>query len=165
MNTTSRLIKTALGPEVTAARQAAVAVLLHNARGPAPGRPRTAGWGYPEPYTRDLMLSALGSLVSGQAELTESLRRVLVTLARHQTPRGHLPGLSAVTDVFAQPREHTVDARSGHRPRGAQHVVEGLPGHETRHGAPHERRLRAVLAKPGIVGHLQEERARKTHRC
>ena len=28
--------------------------------GPIEGLPRTAGWGYPEPYTRDLMISALG---------------------------------------------------------------------------------------------------------
>ena len=32
-------------------REAALGVLLHNARGPFQGLPRTAGWGYPEPYT------------------------------------------------------------------------------------------------------------------
>ena len=42
------------------AKAAALRVLLHNAHGPFEGLPRTAGWGYPEPYTRDLMISALG---------------------------------------------------------------------------------------------------------
>ena len=40
-------------------------VLLHNAHGPYHGLPRTAGWGYPEPYTRDLMISTLGILACG----------------------------------------------------------------------------------------------------
>jgi hypothetical protein len=31
------------------AKQAALEVLLHNAKGPYQGLPRTAGWGYPEP--------------------------------------------------------------------------------------------------------------------
>lgn len=86
-------MNTGLSAEVEAARRAAVDVLLHNAHGRAPGLPRTAGWGYPEPYTRDLMISAFGILVSGRAELIESLRQVLLTLARHQTPHGHIPGL------------------------------------------------------------------------
>ena len=42
------------------AKEAAIQVLLHNARGPCRGLPRTAGWGYPEPYTRDLMIASLG---------------------------------------------------------------------------------------------------------
>lgn len=86
-------MKSALTPTVEAARQAALEVLLHNARGPIQGLPRTAGWGYPEPYTRDLMVTALGILVSGNDDLTASLRRVLLSLARHQTRRGHIPGL------------------------------------------------------------------------
>ncbi|MGB5681570.1 MAG: hypothetical protein WBM47_06935, partial [Polyangiales bacterium] len=57
------------------AKQKAVEVLLHNASGPVDGLPRTAGWGYPEPYTRDLMLSAFGILVSGSEELVETLGR------------------------------------------------------------------------------------------
>jgi hypothetical protein len=36
------------------AKGAALRVLLHNARGPFQGLPRTAGWGYPEPYTRNI---------------------------------------------------------------------------------------------------------------
>ncbi len=86
-------MKSTLGSTVEAARQAALEVLLHNARGPVQGLPRTAGWGYPEPYTRDLMIASLGILVSGNEDLIASLRRVLRALARHQTPRGHIPGL------------------------------------------------------------------------
>lgn len=76
------------------AREAAVRVLLHNAHGPFQGLPRTAGWGYPEPYTRDLMLSALGILVTGNQVLTDALRRTLMALAAHQTPLGHIPSLA-----------------------------------------------------------------------
>jgi hypothetical protein len=68
-------------------------VLLHNAHGPFEGLPRTAGWGYPEPYTRDLLISALGIFASGREELLDSLRRVLVALARNQSPRGQIPSL------------------------------------------------------------------------
>ncbi|MEJ2705880.1 MAG: hypothetical protein P8Z79_25860, partial [Sedimentisphaerales bacterium] len=57
------------------AKGAAVEVLLHNARGPYRGLPRTAGWGYPEPYTRDLMISSLGILVSGNEKLIHTLRK------------------------------------------------------------------------------------------
>ena len=75
------------------ARNAALEVLRHNAHGPCHGLPRTAGWGYPEPYTRDLMISALGMLVSGDDRLVASVRRVLETLAKNQTRRGHIPSL------------------------------------------------------------------------
>ena len=61
--------------------------------GPYRGLPRTAAWAYPEPYTRDLMIAALGILVSGNERLIASLRRVLETLARNQSPRGHVPSL------------------------------------------------------------------------
>lgn len=79
---------------VAEARQAALEVLRHNARGPFLGLPRTAGWGYPEPYTRDLMISALGILVSGDEYLTRRLRRVLEVLAQNQTRLGHIPGFA-----------------------------------------------------------------------
>lgn len=79
--------------EVAAAKKAAVEVLLHNARGPFDGLPRTAGFGYPEPYTRDLMFAILGIGVSGNRELIESTRRVLQTLAQNQTAHGHIPSL------------------------------------------------------------------------
>jgi hypothetical protein len=75
------------------AKQAALKVLLHNMRGPFEGLPRTAGWGYPEPYTRDLLLSLLGIAVSGNSELIQSLRTVLKTLAKNQSPHGHIPSL------------------------------------------------------------------------
>jgi hypothetical protein len=75
-------------------KDAAIRVLLHNARGPFQGLPRTAGWGYPEPYTRDLMISALGLLVTGNAELADAVRRTLEALATNQTPLGHIPSLA-----------------------------------------------------------------------
>jgi hypothetical protein len=75
------------------AKYAAAKVLLHNAHGPYRGLPRAAGWGYPEPYTRDLMISSLGILVSGNNRLIESLRRVLQTVARNQSRLGHIPSL------------------------------------------------------------------------
>jgi len=49
--------------KIEEAKGAAIEVLLHNADGPFQGLPRTAGWGYPEPYTRDLMIAALGIVV------------------------------------------------------------------------------------------------------
>lgn len=79
--------------DIEEAKQAAVEVLLHNAHGPYHGLPRTAGWGYPEPYTRDLMFSLLGIAASENRELLESIRRVLETLAINQTERGHIPSL------------------------------------------------------------------------
>ncbi len=79
--------------EIDAAKKAAIEVLLSNSHGPFHGLPRTAGWGYPEPYTRDLIFSILGIAVSGNAKLLESIRRVLETLARNQTERGHIPSL------------------------------------------------------------------------
>jgi len=82
-----------MGSEVDKARDAAVEVLRHNSRGPFCGLPRAAGWGYPEPYTRDLMLSSLGVLVSKDPKLVRALRRTLLTAARNQTPHGHIPSL------------------------------------------------------------------------
>jgi len=79
--------------EIEKAKQAAIGVLLHNAHGPFNGLPRTAGWGYPEPYTRDLMFSIFGIAVSGNAELIESIRVVLETLAENQSEHGHIPSL------------------------------------------------------------------------
>jgi hypothetical protein len=87
------MIKSETHVDIEAAKQAAIEVLLHNAHGPFHGLPRTAGWGYPEPYTRDLMFSLLGIGVSGNAELIDSIRLVLVTLAKNQTLHGHIPSL------------------------------------------------------------------------
>jgi hypothetical protein len=75
------------------AKEVALEVLLHNAHGPFMGLPRTAGWGYPEPYTRDLMFSILGIAVSGNKKLLESIRKVLEKLAENQTEHGHIPSL------------------------------------------------------------------------
>jgi len=79
--------------EIEKAKSAAIEVLLHNAHGPFHGLPRTAGWGYPEPYTRDLMFSILGIAVSGNQKLLDSIRKVLETLAKNQTEHGHIPSL------------------------------------------------------------------------
>ncbi len=78
---------------IQAARRAAMEVLRHNAAGPFDGLPRTAGWGYPEPYTRDLLISALGILTTQDPVLMDSLRRVLETLAKNQSPRGQITSL------------------------------------------------------------------------
>lgn len=74
-------------------KQAALKVLLHNNHGPYRGLPRAAGWGYPEPYTRDIMISALGILTTGNRKLLKNLQRVLETLADNQSPQGHIPSL------------------------------------------------------------------------
>jgi hypothetical protein len=75
-------------------KKAAIQVLLHNVRGPFEGLPRTAGWGYPEPYTRDWMIAALGILVTQNEELMAGLRRMLEALAHNQTRLGHIPSLA-----------------------------------------------------------------------
>ncbi len=79
--------------EIEQAKKAALEVLLHNSHGPFHGLPRTAGWGYPEPYTRDLMISILGIAVSGNNVLMASIRKVLETLAKNQTEHGHITSL------------------------------------------------------------------------
>ena len=78
---------------VATAKHAALEVLHHNMCGPFSGLPRAAGWGYPEPYTRDCLICALGILVSGNQKLIASLRKVLETLARNQSLHGHIPSL------------------------------------------------------------------------
>ena len=86
-------MKRSLSIRIKETKQAALDVLRHNAHGPFRGLPRTAARGYPEPYTRDLMISSLGILVTGDERLIGALRRVLLTLAKNQTPLGHVPGL------------------------------------------------------------------------
>ena len=86
-------MKNQFDKRITAAREAALDVLLHNLHGPCRGLPRTAGWGYPEPYTRDLMIASLGFMVSGHPKLMRALEKVLMTLAAHQSPLGHIPSL------------------------------------------------------------------------
>jgi Alkaline and neutral invertase len=79
--------------QVAAARKAALEVLLNNNHGAYRNLPRTAAWGYPEPYTRDLMICSLGVLTTRNERLLKSLRRVLDTLAKNQTELGHVPSL------------------------------------------------------------------------
>jgi hypothetical protein len=86
-------MKTSDLQETEEAKKAALEVLLHNEYGPFHGLPRTAGWGYPEPYTRDLMFSILGIAVSKNTKLLQSIKRVLETLAENQTRHGHIPSL------------------------------------------------------------------------
>lgn len=83
-----------LALKVEEAKQAAIEVLRYNASGPFHGLPRTAGWGYPEPYTRDQMIASLGVLVSDDPELINALRRTLEALAETQTPLGHISSLA-----------------------------------------------------------------------
>jgi hypothetical protein len=78
---------------VDRAKAAAIEVLLRHLHGPYRGLPRTAGWGYPEPYTRDLMIASLGVLVAGTDRLIQAWRRTLETLAKNQTSLGHIPSL------------------------------------------------------------------------
>jgi hypothetical protein len=84
----------AVSPVVQAALAAAVDVLRHNASGPFDGLPRTAGWGYPEPYTRDLMIALPGFLLTGDDACHHKMRETLECLAAHQSPRGHVPSLA-----------------------------------------------------------------------
>jgi hypothetical protein len=79
--------------EIKEAEKAATEVLLHNAHGSYHGLPRTAGWGYPEPYTRDLMFSIFGIGVSENQKLIKSMRKVLETLSANQTDHGLIPSL------------------------------------------------------------------------
>lgn len=87
------LVAQEIEPAVDQAAQAAREVLYHNLHGACGGLPRTAGWGYPEPYTRDMLLSSLAALVTQDEELMKSLRRVLETLAENQSPLGLMPSL------------------------------------------------------------------------
>lgn len=87
-------MKSAALDRVEHAKAAAIEVLLHNAKGPHKHLPRTAGWGYPEPYTRDLMIATLGVVASGNEQLIVVWRRVFEALAQVQTSHGHIPSLA-----------------------------------------------------------------------
>lgn len=78
---------------IEAAKKAAIEVLLHNSHGTVANLPRTAGWGYPEPYTRDLLISVLGIAVSENADLIKSVKNVLLTLSENQSENGQIPSL------------------------------------------------------------------------
>lgn len=75
------------------AKAAALEVLLKNVHGPFQGLPRTATWGYPEPYTRDLLISIFGIAATENSILLESIKKVLNTLALNQSFHGHIPSL------------------------------------------------------------------------
>ncbi len=78
---------------VNRAVQAAHEVLRNNLHGPCEGLPRAAAWGYPEPYTRDILISGLAALATRDKDLMKSLGQVLETLARNQGPLGMMPSL------------------------------------------------------------------------
>ncbi|CAM4109745.1 glycoside hydrolase 100 family protein [Gillisia limnaea] len=78
---------------IESAKKAALDVLLHNSEGAYHALPRTAGWGYPEPYTRDLMISILGIAVTDNPVLINSIRKVLEMLAKTQSEKGHITSL------------------------------------------------------------------------
>ncbi len=79
--------------DIDAAKTAAEGVLLNNSNGPFHNLPRTAGWGYPEPYTRDLLLSILGIASTHNEQLYVSIKNVLEALAISQTVHGHIPSI------------------------------------------------------------------------
>lgn len=83
-----------LSENIRAARRAAIKILQHNAVGPCEDLPRTAGWGYPEPYTRDLMIALPGFLLTGDRQCLDQMRRTLEHLAKNQTERGHITSLA-----------------------------------------------------------------------
>ncbi|WP_343557461.1 glycoside hydrolase 100 family protein [Sphingobacterium sp.] len=78
---------------IDAAKIAAEGVLLNNSNGPFYHLPRTAGWGYPEPYSRDLLLSILGIASTHNIQLYDSIKSVLEVLAVTQTVHGHIPSI------------------------------------------------------------------------
>jgi hypothetical protein len=80
------------------AKAAALNILLHNNRGNFHGLPRTAGWGYPEPYTRDLMICSLAIFLTKNKSLLDNLKRVLETLAENQSRLGSIPSLVHESD-------------------------------------------------------------------
>ena len=83
-----------LATDVEGTKRAALEVLLHNARAGRSGLPRTAGWGYPEPYTRDLMIATLGIVSSGNQELIGAVHRTLLALAAGQSRLGQIASLA-----------------------------------------------------------------------
>ncbi len=78
---------------ISEAKTAALEVLHNNFPPSGQGLPSTAAWGYPEPYTRDLMLSIPGILATEDEKLIKSIQLVLETLAVNQTSHGLIPGL------------------------------------------------------------------------
>ncbi len=85
-------------PGIGRAARAAKKVLLHNNAGPCDDLPRTAAWGYPEPYTRDQMIVALATTVIQHRMLMRGTRRTLDALAANQSRLGHIPSYAHAAD-------------------------------------------------------------------
>lgn len=75
------------------AKKAALEVLMHNSTGSYHGLPKTAAWGYPEPYTRDLLLAIFGIAVTNNEHLLTVMEKTLNTLAKNQSIRGNIPSM------------------------------------------------------------------------
>jgi len=88
-----KLISEADQDFIQRAKSAAMDVMLNNAEGPFQSLPRAAAWGYPEPYTRDMLISLLGVLASRNTKLVGVFKKVLMMLAQNQSPLGHIPSL------------------------------------------------------------------------
>ncbi|MCL5960376.1 MAG: amylo-alpha-1,6-glucosidase [Chloroflexi bacterium] len=73
---------------------AARALLVYNSKGPF-GLPRVAAWGYPEPYTRDLLIASLGALLLEEDIFLDMVRRMFSVLARNQSPLGLIPTVAS----------------------------------------------------------------------
>ncbi|MFW6158659.1 MAG: glycoside hydrolase 100 family protein [Planctomycetota bacterium] len=93
-----RMKDLAVTPTIGRAAGAAKKVLLHNNVGPCEDLPRTAAWGYPEPYTRDQMIVALANTVIQHRELMRGTRLTLEALARSQSRLGHIPSYAHAPD-------------------------------------------------------------------
>ncbi|MEH6656845.1 glycoside hydrolase 100 family protein [Leeuwenhoekiella marinoflava] len=78
---------------IDTAKKAALDVLIHNSKGPFNDLPRTAGWGYPEPYTRDLLISLFGIATTQNEQLIYSLKTVMLNLASNQSTNGQIPSI------------------------------------------------------------------------
>lgn len=74
-------------------KEAALSVLLHNNQSNFGALPRTAAWGYPEPYTRDMIICSLGFLVSQNEALLKSVKLILEGCAQNQSRLGLIPSL------------------------------------------------------------------------
>lgn len=86
-------MKTKNWTDIENVRFAAINVLLQNINGPFQGLPRTEAWGYPEPYTRGLMLSVPGILVSRSDKLVISFKETLEVSVKNQSKNGHIPSM------------------------------------------------------------------------
>ena len=93
-----RMKDLAVTPVIGRAARAAKRVLRHNNVGPCAGLPRTAAWGYPEPYTRDMMIVALGTTLLRDRQLMRGTRLTLEALAANQSHLGHIPSYAHERD-------------------------------------------------------------------